>query len=194
MNTSAPALTLQEPGNGRLEVFPLPLEEAVLEELLTEVFSQHWQEVQFGILIQGAVLEISPPCAPDLVRLLDGYLTVSFGATHFHVCIGKTRGSRRCPTSAQVAEQRKVSRAELYRHLNDGDEPISWGIRLFNGLDQQQLTIFLPNPFLTEEGRSLSPPDFTKLALWQYLRSKYLGMPERDEKDYLGKRFQHCCS
>ena len=78
--------TVDEPGNGTLEIFPLPTDQATLFRLLSEVF-EHWQQVRFGPIIQGAAYEIKAPCAPQ-ITLLDGYATLDFEAWHIHLCIG----------------------------------------------------------------------------------------------------------
>jgi hypothetical protein len=44
--------------------------------------------------------------------------------------------------------------------------PASWGLRMFNGAGEQQLTTLLPNPFLSAEGDKLvQAPDWSRLAL-----------------------------
>lgn len=181
--------TVDEPGMGRLEIFRLDASEALLHALLKDIFENHWREIVFGTLIQGAVFEIRAPNAPTHVSLLDGYLTVNFGAWHFHVCIGPHKGTRRNPTDAALARHRRTARAELYRKLDDRDAPVSWGLRLFNGNDEQQLTVFLPNPFLTDRDRPLKKPDWSRLELWDRLRRDYLGLGP-DDKDRSGTGFR----
>lgn len=74
-----------------LDVFSLPTDSASLEELLRDLFENHWQEITFGILIQGAAWEMKTDKPPTRIGMLDGYLTVAFGVPHFHVCIGEPR-------------------------------------------------------------------------------------------------------
>jgi len=184
---------IYEEGTGYLEVFPLLAEEHYLLCLLTDVFA-FWQQIQFGILIQGSVIEFTPPNAPSLIKLKDGYLTISFGlSSHFHLCIGKNIGTKRFPTSESLQKTRRVARAELYRILNPAMEPTSWGLRFFNGKNEQMLTIFLPNPLLSDCHKIAKQPDYTKLELWLLLRLRYLNLSEPDPRDYLAKRFIHCC-
>src|SRR3712207_4148199 len=76
-----------------VEIFPLPTDEATLERVLRELFESHWDKIVFGPIIQGAAWEFQAPHAPTHVGVLDGYLTVAFGAPHFHLCIGPTKGS-----------------------------------------------------------------------------------------------------
>ena len=83
-----------DPDGATVDIFPLPTDEASLEQLLRDLFEKHWDAITFGPLIQGAAWEIRAPHAPTHVGMLDGYLTVAFGASHFHLCIGPTRGRR----------------------------------------------------------------------------------------------------
>ncbi|MPN45713.1 hypothetical protein SDC9_193283 [bioreactor metagenome] len=55
--------------------------------------------------------------------------------------------------------------------------PKSWGLRLFTVAGHQQMTVFLPNPFLGSDGRLASAPDWSRLAAWDYLRENYLALP-----------------
>lgn len=180
---------VEEEGMGTLEIFPLPVDRETLRGLLTEVFAEHWQAVRFGILIQGAVFEIAAPNAPHKVSMLDGYLTVDFGAWHFHLCIGEHRGTAENPVSSGLAIHRRTARAELYRMVS-GDAPTSWGLRLYNGAGEQQLTVMLPNPFLSHDMGLLAEPQWEQLALWDRLRHRYLGL-DADPRDRSGKRFVH---
>lgn len=44
---------VEEPGNGTLEVFPLPANESFLLELLTDIFINYWDVIHFGVHVQG---------------------------------------------------------------------------------------------------------------------------------------------
>lgn len=180
---------VEEEGMGALEIFPLSIEESMLRALLTDVFTEHWNSIRFGTLIQGAVFEIAAPNAPHKISMMDGYMTVDFGAWHFHLCIGEHRGSPGHPVSPELALHRRTSRAEMYRIVNGG-APSSWGLRLFNGAGEQQITVMLPNPFLSEESGLLKEPDWTRLAVWDGLRSRYLGL-QTDPRDRSAKAFVH---
>jgi hypothetical protein len=175
-----------------VEIFPLPADEATLERLLRELFEVHWDKLVFGPIIQGAAWEFQAPHAPTHVGLLDGYLTVAFGASHFHLCIGPTQGPRHNPTPEALARHRRCMRAEFFRRLDRAGAPTSWGLRLWNGHDEQQATVVFPNPFLSADGkRALKEPDWSRLALWDVLRFRYAGVKGPDPVDRLGTGFRH---
>ena len=191
MTTATRSQTVSDPDGATVEIFPLPTDEASLEELLRDLFEQHWDKITFGPLIQGAAWEIRAPHAPTQVGLLDGYLTVAFGISHLHICIGPHKGTRSNPTPAALARHRRTARAELYRRLDKSGAPVSWGLRLFNGHDEQQVTILLPNPFLSADDKILKTPDWSRLELWDRLRARWLGATEPDPVDRSGRGFSH---
>lgn len=183
-------LTADEPGVGRVEIFPLEVSQENLLRLLTDLFEKHWDKLIFGSLIQGAVFELRASQTPKL-SMLDGYLTVILGESHFHLCIGEHRGAPANPVDPELAHHRRTARAEFFRIISpDSDAPQSWGFRMFNGAGEQQLTIFLPNPFLSDEMKTLDEPRWERLALWDEMRQKHLGMPP-DPKDRLALHFRH---
>ncbi len=181
---------VEEEGVGRLEVWDLDASQEALQRLLADLFENHWRKITFGPLIQGAAWEIRAESAPRSITMLDGYLTVDFGNWHFHLCIGQHKGSRQHPVDPRLARHRRTSRAELYRQINCDGAPNYWALRLFNGADEQQITVILPSPFLSDEMRYLKTPDFSRLELWDYLRSEYLGLGP-DPRDRSGKRMIH---
>jgi hypothetical protein len=178
-----------DPDGTPLDVFPLPTDSASLEALLRDVFENHWREITFGPIIQGAAWEMRADSAPSYVGVLDGYLTIAFGVPHFHICIGGTKGPRNRPTSPELAQHRRTSRAELYRTRGRSCVPMSWGLRLFNGAGEQQITVLLPNPFLDPEtDRFLKQPDWSRLALWDKLRARWFALTEPDPVDRSANR------
>lgn len=182
--------TVEEPGMGTLEVWDLPTDQDTLEALLRRVFMCYWDRIHFGVLIQGAVLEIRAPRAPHF-GMLDGYLTIDFEEWHMHVCIGATAGPPGNPTDEQVARIRPTARAELYRALRGpGCTPATWGLRLVNGANEQQLTVLLPNPFLTPDQHIRAEPDWDQLDAWDDLRATFLGL-EPDPLDRTGTDLHH---
>jgi len=191
MTAASPAVSPKrviEDDGAPLDVFPLPIDPASLEALLRDLFENHWGEIVFGPIIPGAAYELRADAAPK-ISLFDGYLTVSFGVPHFHICIGETRGSPRHPTPPDVAAARRTARAELYRTMRPSCTPMSWGLRLYNGAGDQQITVLLPNPFLDQDtDRFLKQPDWSRLALWDHLRARWLGLTEPDPIDRSASR------
>lgn len=179
----------EEFGVGQVEYFPLPTDQEFLHRLLADLFENHWQEIVFGTLIQGAVFEIKSDGPPRKVSVFDGYLTVDFGTWHFHICIGAHKGNHKTPTPDDVAAYRQCQRAEFYRYLSRDGSPRSWGLRLYNGGGEQQLTVFLPNPFLSDAQRVLKTPEWDRLSLWDSFRLRYLGL-ESDPLDRSASRFR----
>lgn len=189
-NTAAPPRIVEEKGNGTLEIFALAPHEDTLFALFQDIFTNHWQQIHFGPLIQGAVFECRATEPPEHIGILDGYLTIDFGTWHLHICIGEHKGSHNHPVDPELAHHRRTSRAEFYRRINQDGTPDSWGIRLFNGKDEQQITIFLPNAFLSDNMEYLKEPDWSRLALWDTLRKEYLGL-DPDPRDRSGRQFIH---
>ncbi len=188
---TTPRRIIEEDG-ATVEVFALPTDPASLESLLRDLFEHHWHEITFGPIIQGAAWEMRATQAPTAVKMFDGYLTVAFGVPHFHICIGIHRGPHNNRVSPELAFHRRTSRAELYRRLSRVGTPVSWGLRLFNGKGEQQITVLLPNPFLhPETDKVLKIPNWSRLALWDHLRDRWFDLSEPDPFDRSGKGFRH---
>lgn len=166
--------------------FMEPTEHALLA-LMRDLFERHWSQIVFGPCIQGAVFEIRVTAPAKKITMLDGYLTVDFGDWHFHLCIGEHRGTKASPTPKALAQVRRVSKAVFFRSTSKTCGGGSWGFRMWNGADEQMLTIFFPSPFLNERFKP-QKPDWTKLQLWNGMRQKYLSgakewSPETSEAD-----------
>ncbi len=183
---AVPRRAVEEDG-ATVDVFTLPTDEESLAAILRDLFQNHWRDITFGPIVQGAAYELHPPSEPTYFRIVDGYLTVAFGISHFHICIG---AHKHAPPA--LAAHRRTARAELYRRLNGSGAPVSWGLRLFNGHDEQQITVLLPNPFIDPDTDKLrKSPDWAQLDLWDSLRARWLGAADPDPVDRSGKRFQH---
>jgi hypothetical protein len=186
-----PRRVVEEDG-ATVEVFSLPIDAASLEVLLRDLFEEHWREIGFGPIIQGAAWEMRAAEPPKKVKMFDGYLTVTFGVPRFHICIGEHKGPHNNPVSPALARHRRTGRAEMYRRLSRSGTPVSWGIRLFNGKGEQQITILLPNPFLhPDTDKILKLPDWSRLALWDQLRARWFGLEKPDPFDRSGLGFRH---
>ena len=159
---------VQERG-ASFEVFALPTDVETVLNVLDDCFAE-WPHIRFGPLIPGALWEIRPPERPS-ITMLNGYATVDFNDWHFHICVGQRGG-----VDPEMSEQRRTSGMELYRRLNRDGEPVIWGLRLLNGAGDQQVTFLLPSPFLNDDQQELDEPDWGRLALWDRLRQRYLGI------------------
>ncbi len=149
----------------------IPLTPGRLEQLLRELFEEHWRKIVFGPCIQGAVFEIRLTEPPKNISMFDGYLTVDTGAWHLHLCIAEHKDA----PSPEIVRQRQTSRAAFFHDSRPGGcVPGTWGLRLWNGLGEQMLTVFFPNPYLTDEQRFQKEPDWSRLALWEQLREQYV--------------------
>lgn len=188
---AAPRRRIEADG-AAVDVFPLPSDAASLEALLRDLFENHWREIIFGPIIEGAAWEMRAAAPPSRIAMLDGYLTIAFGVPHFHICIGEHKGPPGRPTPPTLAHHRRTARAELYRRFGSACVPISWGLRLFNGHGEQQITVILPNPFVDlDTDRLLKTPDWSRLALWDALRARWLGLSDPDPADRPGVAPHH---
>lgn len=182
--TPEPEIVTTESGSTQ-HVWPLAADEDTLRELLTTLFTDYWPSITFGPIIEGAAWEVGAPGPPEAITVNDGYATIDFGPWHFHLCIGDHSGS-----STELARVRRCSRAELYRGLGGDGTPVTWGMRLFNGRGEQMMTVLLPNPFLTDRQGVRDTPDFSRLAAWDTLRERFLGLGP-DPLDRSGLGFAH---
>ena len=167
-------------------------EEAFLEKLLTDIFENYWDGIVFGPIIQGGAFEFKCTSKPEKIVLYDGYLTVVTGneGSHFHLCIGENKGSSKNPTSETLKKHRCTARAEFFRGLNTEDQPVNWGLQLFNGEGEQQISVFMPSPFISDDGQILKKPEWSRLATWEGLTKKYLNR-DPDPQDRSAKKFAH---
>ena len=187
--TSEPETIEDESGRRTREIWPLPLEEAFLETFLRELFEQHADGLVFGPLIQGAAYEFRCPGKPRSVTLFDGYLTIHFGTGgHFHLCIGENKGAPSNPTPPELKAHRRPSKAQLFRGFGRDGKPLSWGFEMWNGKDEPMISIFFPNPFLTDDDRIAEEPDFSRLAVWRSIAKTWLGR-EPEALDEEGQGF-----
>jgi len=171
------------------DVWSLPLAEAVLERFLTALFEDHHDKLTFGPIIQGAAYELRAPGKPTSINVGGGYLTVHWGrGGHFHLCIGENRGPAENPNPPELVAHRRPGRAELFRARDRRGDPVSWGFRMFNGKGEPQISIFFPNPFITDEDGLADTPDWSRLALWTQILATWAGQAP-DGLDTTGKGF-----
>ena len=135
-----------------------------VEQLLRELFTMHWSRITVGPLLQGAVFEIRFSTAPR-VTMLDGYMTVDTGGWHFHLCVNDTSGPGR--------QARRVGRAAFFRTTGGSCGPETHGLRLWNGLGEQMVTVLFPSAYYDDAMSPLRPPDPGRLAFWKDVRDRY---------------------
>lgn len=177
-----PEIVSTEDG-GREQRWPLPTDEDSLLRLVTVLFEDYWNDMWFGVLIEGSALEVAAPNKPKRISMYDGYVTVDFGRWHFHLCIGDHRES-----GPELGRIRRCARAELHRRIATDDSVSSWGLRLFNGRDEQMLAVMLPTPFLTNMQQLTDEPVWEHLEAWDRIRQEFLGLGP-DPRDRTGKGF-----
>ncbi len=166
--TEADTAVVREADGSVTRYAEVPVTGDTVERLMIEVFREHWAEVFAGPVIEGAAYEIRFT-APPAVSMLDGYLTVDTGAWHFHLCVNDHRGAA-TPEQARI---RRVTRAAFFRTDGGTCVPCAWGLRLWNGRDEQMVTVFFPNPWLDDEAERVREPRWERTALWEDLRRRY---------------------
>jgi (2Fe-2S) ferredoxin len=162
--------------NGHLEYEDFPHHIDVTAPLLHSLFQESWAEVGLGHMVDGSVLELEFTAAPKLCRLYDGYLTVLTEGWHMHLCLEKSLGGPDRRNSEELSNKRIVSRAALYRRINQHGQAKSWGIQFWNGAGERMMNVFLPNIFVGE-AEDLLPehkPNLAKLKLYERLRRIYI--------------------
>lgn len=161
------------------DLLALSTEEAgTATRLCLDLLVESWDQIVFGPCVEGAVFELKQVERPHKVSMLDGYLTIFFDNTrgaHFHLCTDVHRGLGSKGVHPEVARRRQCSRAAFYRSFGANRcSPGSWGVRLWNGNGDQMCSFLLPNPFLSDEQKR-QKADWSRLALWNDLRARYLG-------------------
>jgi hypothetical protein len=181
---------VQKIGDGprELQVWPLPLDQNYLEEFLKYVFSKYWDQIIFGPIIEGAAYELTCPCEPSKISVFDGYLTISFGGPHFHLCIGENKGSRADPTPDDLKARRRPSRAQIFRRIDKRGAPISWGFEMKNGADEPMISIFFASPFLSTGDQVSKVPQWERLAMWRDISKRLLDR-EPEQFDESGRGY-----
>jgi len=172
--------------DGRLkaEIWPLPIDQPFLQSLFRDLFENHWDKLTFGPMIAGGAYELRCPRAPDRVTVSGGYLTVHWGRNgHFHLCIGESNAD------AETVAHRRPSKCELVRGRDKRGDPVTWSLRVENGHGESTLSIYFPNPFLTDGDGIADTPDWSRLSLWHLILKSYAGQ-EADGLDTTGKGFR----
>jgi len=158
----------------RTEYHEVPTDASTLERLMREIFEQHWDDITAGPIVPGAAYELMYSKAPK-VTLSAGYLTVDTGEYHFHLYLGEPESKAAAATNPELARQRKISRAVFFSETREGGKgclPGSWGFRMWNGLGEQMITIYFPNPYFDKQGM-IKEPQWERLQLWEHMRAQY---------------------
>jgi (2Fe-2S) ferredoxin len=161
---------------GQIEYEDFPCDVNTTGPLLYRLFQECWQQTEIGHVVEGGVLELGFTAPPKICVLYDGYLTVVTEAWHLHLCLEEHKGGPLEKTPEALRKERLISRASLYRRLNERGEPRSWGIQFWNGANQKMMNIFLPNPYVDDEENLLpeGKPQTEKLNLYQEIRETYV--------------------
>ena len=174
MEQTAAGNVVMNPDGSRTEYHEVPTDPDTLERLMREIFEQHWDGITAGPILQGAAYELMYS-KPPKVTLGAGYLTVDTGEYHFHLHIGVPEGQSESTGNTELARQRKVSRAVFFSETREGGKgclPGSWGFRMWNGVGEQMITIYFPNPYFDKQSM-LKEPQWERLQLWEHMRTKY---------------------
>jgi len=176
------------------EYFAVDCGEPSLVAILREIFEENWGSVIFGPCIEGAVFEGRFPARPR-VSLLDGYATVEVGGAepwHFHLCVGPHAGTAHLPTPPELARWRRCARAAFFQSRDREGRPSAWGFRMWNGRDEQMLTVFFPNPWIDPaRQRYVDTPDWSRLALWMRMRERYAGVAAEEPPERASRPVTH---
>lgn len=156
------------PDGSEISYTEIKPEETILVSFFKELFLQYWKEITFGPCLEGAVYEIRLD-KPPAVEYKDGYLTVDTGSWHFHLCLGRSPHF-----SEELAKKRQAARAAFFESKNRSCVPMSFGFRLWNGAGDQMISLFFPNPYLSEAMKP-AKPDWKRLELWRRMKANYSG-------------------
>ncbi len=169
---------IEKDGRVVRQQWDLPTDEAYLKAFLTDIFENYWDRIVFGPLIDGAAYEMQCSRAPTRSDLSNGYLTLWFGGTHFHICIGDVPG----------APDNRPAAARIFRMIDKAGAPSSWGFEMRNGKNESMMAIFFQSPFLSRDDGIEDEPHWERLAMWREVSARYLGR-EPEDYDMSGKGF-----
>lgn len=168
------------------ELFDMECSEEKLKAFIKELFEEHWDKIIFGSCVQGAVFEGRLFAKPRF-GYLDGYATVEVEGSeswHFHLCLGPHQGTKNRPTPPELAAWRRCSRAAFFRDSDTSGRFGSWGFRMWNGRDEQMMTVFFPNPWMNDERtKFMATPKWSNLDLWMDMRTRYADVPAEPPPD-----------
>jgi hypothetical protein len=176
MKAAIPRQRALDPDGKTEDVWALPTDEQFLFALLTDLFDNYYDKLCWGPLLTGAAYELKAPGKPKRIDLSDGFLTVHWGDKgHIHLCIGAISIPADRPNAAEMIAHRRPGRAEFFRTLDRDGYPHTWGLRIFNGKDEPQITVFFPNPYVNDVDEVVTNPDWSRIEVWEQLLPRYTG-------------------
>jgi hypothetical protein len=72
MTDPNPPIVKTESGS-REQRWPLPADEQHLLDLIRLCFNEYWDEIWFGIIMEGAAREVAAPNPPKQISMFDGF-------------------------------------------------------------------------------------------------------------------------
>jgi len=169
--------TIERGPNGRAQAhrWPMSTDPGALRDFLADVFTNYWDQIIFGPIIDGAAYEWTCPGPPDKIEQDGEFLTVGFNGPHFHICLGTRESGRGDPVLEAKMHALRPATANLFRMLDGKGAPNSWGFEMRNAAGVSMLTIFFANPFVLPGDRLADEPDWSKLLMWREISLRYLG-------------------
>ena len=169
--------TIERGPNGRAQAhrWPMSTDPEALRDFLADVFTNYWDQIIFGPIIDGAAYEWTCPGPPDKIEQDGEFLTVGFNGPHFHICLGTRESGRGDPVLEAKMHALRPATANLFRMLDGKGAPNSWGFEMRNAAGVSMLTIFFANPFVLPGDRLADEPDWSKLLMWREISLRYLG-------------------
>lgn len=190
-NSQPSEVMLNDNGAVEREIWSLPVDQAILEPFLRELFTDHWRGIRLVPLIEGTAYGWKCPSAPESVRVNDGCMTIKFAdGGCFQLTVGESFGSESQPVSEVYRQQCKPHTAQLFRSFGKDGKPLSWGFEMWNGAGHSVISVCFPSPFLDEDDSPAQRPVFSRLATWRAISQKWLNRPP-EALDEEGRGF--CC-
>ena len=172
-----------------VECFPVQLDEAVLKQLISDIYQQYWDRIHFGTLIQGAVWEIAVDQPPVRIGMLDG-ISRSIRPLARSPCIGGTKEPRR---GRSIRRSRQAAPYVTCRILSAAQG--RWGTEFMGLPDVQRFRRsaddrVLPESVSRPRAEDSASSRLVGLDMWDDLRRRYAGY-EPDPSDRLSTGFVH---
>jgi hypothetical protein len=162
-------------GQAALQRWDLPTEAGFLKDFLFDVFTTYWADITWGPLNEGASFELLCPSAPTETSYDNGYLTIGFDGSHFHICLAPGATAPATPEAAAALVRRLPGEAWIFRQLDRDGAPVAWGFEMRNGAGAPMLTVFFASPFVSRATVLETEPKWERLVMWRDISRRYLG-------------------